>query len=402
MRRSISYTEPKGACAGERNTWAFIFSPANDLSKGARLKFDINSKGRPFDWEIPQTNIKVKKNLIWMEVESKKMIAATPVYSQDVPIPQFEFILPEDVKAGNPITIFMGSPLKTDNEKKGNQSQHYIYRRRPFYLYIDPKGKGDYKDTETFHLDVRGGELHSIRIVVPSVVNKNQRFDVVVRFEDKYGNLTGNAPEGTLVEFSYERLRENINWKLFVPEIGFINLPNLYFNEPGIYQIQLKNLTTNEVFLSSPMKCFGETSNQLFWGTFHGESILYDSSENIESCLRHLRDENALQFFASSNFENEKETSNDVWKTVSSHISEFNEDERFITFLGMQWSGTNSSEGLRQIVYSKDNKPILRKKESKSNNLKKIYKSHSPKDFLSIPSFTMSSETPFNFENFTP
>ena len=33
-----------------------------------------------------------------------------------------------------------------------------------------------------------------------------------------------------------------IYWKLFIPETGFITLPNLYFNEPGVYKIQLKNL----------------------------------------------------------------------------------------------------------------------------------------------------------------
>ncbi len=63
MRRSISYTEPKVALAGETRTWKFIYTPANDLPKGARLKVDLGSKGRDFDWEIPQTNLRVKKNL---------------------------------------------------------------------------------------------------------------------------------------------------------------------------------------------------------------------------------------------------------------------------------------------------------------------------------------------------
>ena len=41
------------------------------------------------------------------------------------------------------------------------------------------------------------------------------------------------------------------------------------------------------------------------------------------------------------------------------------------------------------MVYSKENKPILRKKDLKNNTLKKIYKSFSPKEIISIPSFTM-------------
>lgn len=402
MRRSISYAEPKTALAGEIKTWKFIYTSASDLPKGARLKFDISSKGRDFDWEIPQTNTKSGKNLIWMEIPSKKLISATEVPAPESALPQFEFTLPSEVKAGEPITIYLGTPDETGSNKKGNRAQFHTLRRRPFNLYIDPKGKGEFKESEIFHVDVKGNMLRSIRIIVPSVVNKNQRFDVIVRFEDEYGNLTGNAPEGTLIEFSYERLRENISWKLFVPETGFINLPNLYFNEPGIYKIQLKNLSTNKVFSSSPIKCFSETDRQTYWGTFHGEFPLYDAGENIEPCLRFARDEEAHQFFSTSSFESEEETPSDIWKGIGSHIAEFNEDDRFTTFLGMQWAGTPKEEGLRQIIYLKDSKPILRRKESKANNLKKIYKSHTPKDFIAIPSFTMGSETLYDFENFAP
>ncbi len=402
MRRSISYAEPKTAFAGEKKTWKFIYAPANDLPKGARLKFDLGSKGRNFDWEIPQSNLKSKKNLIWMETPNKKSLGATEVATPNSSLPQFEFTLPGDVKAGEEIAIFVGTPEGSGLEKKGNRAQFHTFRRRPFNLYVDPKGKGEYKEHETFHVDVKGGELHSIRIIVPSVVNKNQRFDVIVRFEDEFGNLTGNAPEGTLIEFSYEQLRENISWKLFVPETGFINLPNLYFNEPGVYKIQLKNLSTNEVFLSAPIKCFSDTDRQLYWGNFHGESVLHDAKESIESCLRHIRDDEALQFFGTSSFESEEETSADIWKGIGSHVAEFNEDDRFTTFLGLQWTGTPGEEGLRQIVYLKDSKSLLRKKESKASHLKKIYKSHTPKDFVSIPVFTMGSTTLYDFENFTP
>ena len=400
MPRSITYSDPKFALAGEKKTWAFIYTPGNDLPKGASLKFDMGSKGREFDWEIPQVNLKSKKNLIWMQVEDKKSLPAKEILTKQSKIPQFEFTLPVDVKSGEPIMIFIGSPEV--DKKKGNRSQTNTLRRRPFYLHIDPKGKGDYKETEAFHIDVRGNHLEMIRIITPSIVTKNQRFDVIVRFEDAYGNLTGHAPEETLIEFSYEKLRDNINWKLFVPETGFINLPNLYFNEPGIYRIQLKNLMTNKVFFSPPIKCFSENKNHLFWGLLHGESILWNATDDVESCLRYQRDEATMQFFASSPFESHQEITSDQWKAISSHISEFNEDERFITFLGMQWTGIPDSEGLRHIIYTKDNKSFLKRKESKANSLKKIYKSHTPKDFISIPSFTMGNTTIFDFKEFAP
>jgi len=401
LRRSICLIEPHYAFAGTIHTWKFKYTTHILLPKGTKLKFDLLSKGRPIDWQRPQINLKEKENLIWAELSDGKPITAKEIAAKDS-IPQYEFSLPQDLKAGDTLTIFVGTPLKDQSTKKGNRSQCFIQRRRPFYLYIDPKGKGDYKEPEIFNLDVRGNQLHTIKIIAPSIVAKNKRFDVVVRFEDKFGNLTNNALEGTLIELTHEHLRESLNWKLFIPETGFINLPNLYFNEPGVYKIRLRNSKTQEVFSSPPIKCFSETDLNVHWGILHGESEKVDATENIEACLRLMRDENALHFFATSPFESQEETSNEIWKLISTYIAEFNEDDRFNTFLGFQWDGADGVEGLRQFIYTKDNKPILRKKEIKNNTLKKLYKSHTPKDLLSIPSFTMAKGFHFNFSDFNP
>lgn len=401
MRRSICQCEPVATFSGELGTWKFTYSTAVSLPKGTRLRFDIMSKGRPIDWQVPQANLKEKSNLIWAEMPDGKTLAAKEVMLPDAFAPVFEFTLLSEVKTGDSFSIYMGTPEKQKPEK-GNRCQSLVQRRRPFHLFIDPKGKGDFREPEIFTMDVRGNKLQNIRIIVPSIVAKNRRFDVTVRFEDKFGNLTSNAPEGTLIELSYEQLRENLTWKLFVPETGFLNLPNLYFNETGIYRIQLLNTNTKEKFFSPPIKCFAEADRSLYWGLLHGESERVDSTENIEGCLRHFRDEYALQFFATSPFENAEETSNETWKSVSLQVAEFNEEMRFIAFLGFQWFGNTPEEGLRQIIYSKDARPLLRRKDSKSNNLKKIYKSHNPKEFISIPSFTMGKGFETTFEDFTP
>jgi len=291
---------------------------------------------------------------------------------------------------------------KSHLEGHGLRAQTFVQRRKKFQLFIDPKGKGDYKDPEVFTLDIKGNKLHAIQVIIPSVVSKNKRFDMILRFEDKHGNLTGNAPEGTLIELTYEHLRENLSWKLFVPETGFLSLPNLYFNEPGVYRIQLHNLSTGDKFYSYPVKCFAEQDKSLFWGLLHGESDRVDSLENIETCLRHVRDEKSLQFFSTSSFESAEETSNEDWKAINMHVAEFNEEGRFATFLGMQWFGDAEGEGLRTFVFAKDGKSILRKKDPKTNNLKKTYKGLAPKELISIPSFSMGKGVGTDFSDFTP
>lgn len=383
MRRSICLTEPSIALAGQVKTWKFSYTASANLPKGTKLKFDFMMQNRPTDWEVP-------RNAISLKLPTAKTILPEEIFAPNQYAPSFEFTLPIEIKAGEVLEIILDS----------SQAQLTTQRRRPFHLYIDPKGKGDYKDPEIFTIDVRGNVLKNIRIITPSWVSKNRRFDIIVRFEDAFGNLTNNAPEGTLIELSYEYLRENLNWKLFVPETGFIVLPNLYFNETGVYRIQLKSTANDEIFYSSPIKCFAETDFSLYWGTLHGESEKVDASENIEGFMRHMRDEIGYQFVGTSPFESIEETPNDVWKAILTQVHEYNEESRFTTFLGLQWLG-DENEGLRQLVYWKDNKPMMRKKDSKYTNLKKIYKIHTSKEVLSIPSFTMAKgyETDFSDYN---
>lgn len=395
MRRSLCVVEPSFVTAANVGNYCFTYTTATLLPKGTKLKFDLLSKGRMIDWQIPSAEPKCKENAIWLEVDDQN-----PVWAKEVPGEEnstaFEFILPCEVKIGDSFAINIGSP---SGKAGSTRAQTFIQRRRPFYLYIDPKGKGDYKDPEIFVMDIRGGALASIRILSPSLVGRNQRFDVIVRFEDSHGNLTASAQEGTLIELSYEHLRENLNWKLFIPETGFISIPNLYFNEPGIYRIQLKNLSTNQVFFSYPIKCLQDCTKRLLWGQFHGESEKFDAVENIESCLRHIRDEKALQFYGVSPFDSSEEVSQDQWKQICHHVAEFNEDQRFSTFLGFQIDMSDEDMGIQQLVYSKDNKPILRKKDLRGGGVKKLVKSLTQKDGFAFPSFTMGGKYGFDFEN---
>lgn len=403
MRRSICHCEPGFAYAGESKTWKFIFTPSAKLPKGTKLRFDLQSKGREIDWQIPSTNLKKNEPVIYAQLSNGKILNATEVEIPDSFIPQFEFILPSVIETGDAISIVLGAKHdETAKNKETLRAQTTAQRRRPFYLFIDPTGKGRFDEPEVFSMDVRGGELSNIRILTPSFVAKNKRFDVVVRFEDEFGNLTSHAPDDTLIELSHEHLRENLNWKLFVPETGFISLPNLYFNEIGVYTIQLTKDKGKQIFRSPPIRCFPDNTHHLYWGALHGESERFDSTENIENCLRHFRDDKAFNYYGVSPFESLEETSNDMWKSIVQNIADFNEDERFTTFLGCQWEGENKVEGTRLFLFSKESKQPLRKKELKNSSLKKIYKSYSPKEIVSIPSFTMSKKNEYNFDNFDP
>lgn len=401
MRRSLCSIEPSYALAGQVTNWTFTYTPSSTLAKGAKLKFDLLSQGREIDWEVPAIESKDDNNLIFARYEDGKVLQPKQVKVPDSLVPQYEFTLSKEIKSGQTLQIVLGSSDEKKKLEKGNRAQCTMGRRKSFLLYVDSKGNGNYDDPEVFSIDIRGNDLHLIQILAPAFTIKNKRFDVVLRFEDLYGNLTSRAPEETLLELTYENLRENLNWKLFVPETGFITLPNFYFNEEGTYTIKLTDTYGKKTFTSSPIRCFaeGENDKNLYWGLLHGESERVDSTENIDSCLRYFRDDRALNFFSTSSFEHSDETSAEEWKLISQSIAEFNEDDRFVSFLGFQWNGDPLKEGIRQLIYSKDSKPILRKQDAKNNSLKKIYKMSSPKELVSIPCFTMGKGSEFDFKN---
>ncbi|MBM3193093.1 MAG: DUF3604 domain-containing protein [Chlamydiae bacterium] len=401
MARSICTVEPGVARAGEVGTWKFVFISPSHLPANTCLRFDPLSTGKAGEWQLPEASSKAKGNAIWLSLPNGKSVYPKALEIDDQQF-VYDFNLPEEVSNGEKLVITIGCPPQKPGQ--GTLSQSFTQRRKPFHLYVDTKGKGDFKDKdpEIFSLDVRGNKLNNIRIIAPSVVFKNSRFDVFLRFEDAFGNLTGNAPEGTLIELSYEHLRENLQWKLFVPETGFLTLPNLYFNESGTYHLKLKNLSTNEIFTSPPIHCFQEQGNHLFWGSLHNNSSRFQTADEIESSLRYYRDDKAYQFYATSLDESEEATTNDDWKLTSNQVAECNEEERFVTLLGFQWVGEASAEGSRHIIYAKDNKPLLRKKDAKSNSLKKLYSHHSPKELLSIPCFTMAKGYSYDFDKFHP
>ncbi len=404
MRRSICYAEPKMALAGEVNTWKFIYTTATALPKGTRLRFDLQTYGRLIDWELPTTDLKSGENLIYAKLDKGKPISAKEIQIPDRYAPLYEFILPQNVPAEGMVTIILGSPKEIGKTaiEQGNAAQTKTQRRRAFLLHVDPSGKERFGEPETFFLDVRGNQLKNIQVVAPSFVVKNRRFDVMIRFEDEFGNLTSNTADDTLMELTHENIRENIQWRIFIPETGYIALPNLYFNETGVYTLRLTNLKTKEIFSSGPIKCLDDLPLDLHWGLLHGESERFDSTEDIENCLRHFRDDKALHFFATSSNDDPEDTSNEIWKTVSQNIADFNEEDRFCTFLGSQWEGASGSEGVRQWIFAKDNRPLIRQKDMKTQSLEKTYKLFSPKEMIAIPCFTMAKGHSYSFKNYNP
>lgn len=395
MRRAVCLANPSFVYAGQVGTWKFSYTSPVALYAGGKCKFDLQTHAGFYDWQIPEISPDLSENAIWMELSSGEILVPELVEKLRTYEPTFEFTFPIDISAGDSFSIFLGTIDPKKQTSQGNRAQTFIQRRRAFHIYVNPKGKGEYKDYEVFTLDIRGEVLDHVKLLTPSLVGKNTRFDVVLRFEDIFGNLTSRVPkeasERMLLELTYENLRENLSWKLFVPETGFLILPNLYFNEIGDYRIQLNAPEIDKTFISTPIKCASTLESGLYWGVLHGESLYCNSTDQIEDTMRILQDEDGYQFYATSPFEAFDEISSEDWKAISSQISLSNEAERFSALLGFQWTDIEEKE-LFHILYAKDNKALLRAKDLKHSTVENICTHHSAKELCMIPSFSIYPE----------
>ncbi len=100
MRRSICVCEPAAARAGQTYTWKFHYTTSTALPKGTRVKFDLLSKGRDIDWEIPTVDVDGDANVIYAEMENGTILKAKEIETPDSIAPQYEFTLPSPVKIG--------------------------------------------------------------------------------------------------------------------------------------------------------------------------------------------------------------------------------------------------------------------------------------------------------------
>ncbi|WP_108623969.1 DUF3604 domain-containing protein [Candidatus Similichlamydia epinepheli] len=398
MRRSIM-SEDFGSClAGEMGCWKFSVCASFSLQKGTLIRFDLGSTGQPYEWQIPQTN-STKENSIFGLLNGTTVVKAKLAAQGKGSCGVFEFILPKNLSTGQQFQIVMGGSPDNLNSRSGtNRAQTFTQRRRMFLLSIEHAQSG-LKEQEKIAIDVLGNTLETIRVLAPSCVGKGKRFDIIVRFEDQFGNPTSNAPPETLISLSYENLRDNLQWRLFVHETGFVTLPNLYLNEVGVYRIRLKNELNGSSFVSPPIRCFHE-EYPLFWGQLRGEPPQTRTIDAPEMHLRQFRDEVGLNFVAISSSTSLNEATNaSCNKALIQAIEDFNEEDRFVTFFCARNSGKPKDVGCRNFISMSE--VILQQKDCDLKNysdLKKLYKSTVHGEAISVPFLTMGEKTCYDFK----
>ena len=222
-------------------------------------------------------------------------------------------------------------------------------------------------------IDVFNSEFDHLTIIVPSITIPDEKFNIIIRAEDKFKNLV----KGFNSELETALVSEKKN-------LGFMNKPSFPEENDGIliikgvkvealgsYKIEIK--VGNECFFSNPFLCREKASKKLFWGFIHGHTNKSDGMRSIEDYFTNLK-KAGLDFGASTEHDHTWETSDDDFNEIKETIQKHQKEGELILFFGYEWGYWYTGYGDICVYFFDDSLPILRSDANKYNSTEKLIK----------------------------
>jgi len=159
-------------------------------------------------------------------------------------------------------------------------------------------------------------------------------------------------------------------------------LPDLRFTGPGVKFITVEHDDTGIRATSNPIVVSSEPlQERLYWGDIHSQTFFSDGLRCPEELYAFARDEAFLDVFGLA--DHSESLTDRQWDYFTTVTNDYNEDGRFATILGLEW--TNSGIGHRNIHYPGSSGPILRCSDKHFSKLKNVFAAARDHGALAIP-----------------
>ncbi len=205
-----------------------------------------------------------------------------------------------------------------------------------------------------FTVRVIGTHAHRLVVTAPSRVGVGQRFDVHVRIEDAWGNPS--TLDGPIA----------LSWTdtpLHVPACGWCRV-DASIDAPGVHRLEARAPATAGDGVpvgdrpgldarSNPIEVGAHPPSVLLaWGDPHAQSIIGCGARSIGDYFAHARD------FAQTDFSSHQANcflvSQEEWRETERVTRDMNDDGRFVTLLGVEWSAASALGGDHNLYFPGD------------------------------------------------
>ena len=243
---------------------------------------------------------------------------------------------------GDTITVVYGD--KTGGSP-GFRVQSYSNDAFPLPLYIDLDAKKRFVSLPISTYRVVGRkEVKLVRALAPSVVKPGERFELAVRSEDQYYNRASGRAPAWQVSLGGKRVG---NIAAGDETVGV--LKDVSISEPGVHRFTVRSADGGLQCLSNPVRVETDPAHRVYWGETHGHTGFAEGQGTPEAFYEFARDDARLDFLTHS--EHDLWMDDHEWQVLIDNVKKYNEEGRFIAFLGYEWTMQAEHGGHHNVIF---------------------------------------------------
>ena len=255
------------------------------------------------------------------------------------------------LKEGEKLTITIGDKSKGG---PGIRLQSFYERELEFVPLVDACGTCRFERVEgELFMEVLPGKENSYQICMPSLVEPGKPFSIGFRAMDKLGNISRNNEGILALEAFGDEIKGLPSEVVFSdPDMGIAHVHGCTVDKEGIYRLAAVEKASGKRCISNPMVCKKDPGLNLYWGDMHGQTRETLGCGTLDDYLSFARDMALIDVTSWQG--NDFEITDEAWKYVRERCSAFNEEGKFLVFLGYEWSGTSNAGGDHNIYFLGD------------------------------------------------
>ncbi|GAB4061421.1 hypothetical protein [Uliginosibacterium sediminicola] len=353
--------------AGEWTELTLVYEVgASGLADGAWLKLAFKFYS---DWALFQTSDPRAANFVSAEYHAGALVPGqSPATVQHLKVrfdqkgherPFQKAVLIDIVDGylnpGDRIVIRLGDRRQGG---PGTRVQSFVEKGFRFRMYIDPLGSSKFAEVPgDCVLDILAGPPKTLAIIAPRLLGTEERFDVLLRVDDAWGNTSQNTPlPGTLS--LHGPAGEALDFPFTLATQGWavarISIPALH--SAGEWHLHAQVDAGHEQFHASAYVTTAASGGlRPLYADLHVHSDDTIGTNDTLYNLSYGRDVAGLDVLGYT--ANDFNITEQRWNDAVALIHSLNEDGRFVCYPGTEWCGNSSAGGDRNIVFLGHGKP---------------------------------------------
>jgi hypothetical protein len=324
---------PGSATAGAQLSFFVRIVPGEPCPAGARVAL---VRHWPADWAPPQGSDPAAPDHLAVTLEpSGETLAWAPGRVEAWhPFDHAIFVTIPRALGANESVRFAATALGV---------QTFIEEGCPLSVRLDATGTGAWQELLRHRLRVVGGPPHRLVVTAPSDVVVGEEFGVHLRLEDVWGNPAQGAPVAVEIAGATGTIRA---------EDGSVRRLPLRLDSAGVHRLTART-ASGFAAESNPILCHAAPpARRRYWGDIHAQSAIGCGARSIEAYFRHSRDFAAADF--GSHQANCFLVSLPEWQETQDITRAVQQDGRYVSLLGVEWSGVPKVGGDHNIYWPGD------------------------------------------------